>query len=137
MIKVHKALMFIYRMNNGRKEFFVLNRKAGDHVVLTGHQEKGETIKDTAIRETIEEIEIKPMKVKDLNEINTVVLEGGTKESTEHAFLIEIPNKEVKYLKGKEEHSWCEVDRLERVLSYNHQKKVAKYIKKILDKKRV
>jgi 8-oxo-dGTP pyrophosphatase MutT (NUDIX family) len=134
MKKVHKALMFIYRINNGKKEFFVLNRKKSDHVILTGHQEKGETIKETAIRETIEELEVEPIKVKDLNEINTVILENGTKKSTEHAFLIEIPNKEVEYLKGKEEHSWCEVNRLEKVLSYDHQKKVARKIESIYEK---
>ena len=34
-----KVLMYVYRDNNGKKEFFVLHRKKGDIVALTGHVE--------------------------------------------------------------------------------------------------
>lgn len=129
MKKVHKALMFICRGSKDKKEFFVLDRRSGDHVVLTGHQEKGETIRETAIRETMEELEVEPIDVRNINEVNTVVLENGTKESTEHAFLIEIPSKDVQYLKGKEKHSWHEIDKLIKVLSYDHQIRVARKVK--------
>jgi 8-oxo-dGTP pyrophosphatase MutT (NUDIX family) len=129
MKKVRKALMFIYRIRDGQREFFVLDRKSGDHVVLTGHQEKGETIKETAIRETIEEIEVEPLNIEEVDEVNTVILENGGKESKEYPFLIEIPNKDVEYLKGKEKHSWHRTDELENILTYSHQKKVIKKIR--------
>ncbi len=131
MKKVEKAMMFVYREKNGKEEFFVLDRKAGDKVVLTGHVEKGERPKETAIREVKEEIEVEPIKVTDLKVKSTVILESDSKISTEYSFLVKIPNQDVKYLNGKEKHLWCSINELEETLSYPNQKKSLSKIRKL------
>jgi len=63
MKKVVKVLMFVFRNNNGKKEFFVLHRKRGDRVVLTGHVGdvfKGESLEQAALREVKEELGVDP-----------------------------------------------------------------------------
>jgi len=132
MEKIEKAIMFIYRQHSGKNQFFVLNRKRGDKVVLTGHVEEGETPKQTAFRETIEEIAVKPINILDLKVKSIVKLENNSKLSTEHAFLVKIPDREVEYLKGKERHHWHTLNKLKNILSYNNQKKAIKKIKKVL-----
>lgn len=70
MKKVRKVLMFVWRDNNDKREFFVLYRKKGDRVVLTGHIGdfiKNETKEEAARREVKEELGIEPLEIENLN----------------------------------------------------------------------
>ena len=131
--------MYVYRDNNGKKEFFILHRKRNDVVTLTGHvadseEIKDELIKDAARRETIEELGIKPISVIDLKMNVEVEMEEKDRDiiSIEHSFLIQIPNKNVYFLENDEEHEWYTIDELYNVLTYPNQKKPLDKIKEIL-----
>ena len=140
MRKVLKAIMYIYRDNNGKKEFFILHRKRGDVVTLTGHvadreEIKDESIKDAAWREAEEELGVKPISVIDLEMSTHVVVDKsdeGPYEGDEYAFLIQIPNKDVHFLEGNEEHRWYSVNELYDVLTYSNQKRPLDKIKDLL-----
>ena len=131
--------MYVYRDNNGKKEFFILHRKRNDVVTLTGHvadseEIKDELIKDAARRETIEELGIKPISVIDLKMNVEVEMEEKDRDiiSVEHSFLIQIPNKNVYFLENDEEHKWYTIDELYNVLTYPNQKNPLDKIKEIL-----
>ena len=133
MIKVNKAIMYVYRVNE-RKEFFILHRKRNDVVTLTGHIEKGESNIEAARRETIEELGVEPIKITDLNIKTDVLLEKNGEKilSIEHAFLIEIPNKDVHFLEANEKHRWHTLDELYDVLTYPNQREPLNKIKEII-----
>ena len=129
--------MYVYRKKGGRKEFFVLHRKKGDVVVLTGHVGDhvfDESLKQAVEREIKEELGVEPKNIINLN-ISPVVEMSEKEEnilSTEHAFLIEIPNKEVHFLEGDEKHEWHSLEELFNVLTYPNQKEPLSKIKDIL-----
>lgn len=139
MCRVIKAIMYVYRENDGKKEFFVLHRRRGDVVTLTGHVADSEEIKDesnedAARRETIEELGVKPISVIDLEMKTEVEMQEGRGDivSVEHAFLIQIPNEDVHFLEDDEKHQWYAIDELYNVLTYTNQKKPLDKIKEIL-----
>ena len=137
MRKVIKVLMYVYRKRDGRNEFFVLHRKKGDVVVLTGHVGDhifDESLEQAVEREIKEELGVEPKNIINLN-ISPVVEMSEKEEnilSTEHAFLIEIPNKEVHFLEGDEKHKWYSLEGLSKVLTYPNQKEPLSKIKDIL-----
>ena len=133
MIKVNKAIMYVYRVNE-RKEFFILHRKRNDVVTLTGHIEKGESNIEAARRETIEELGVEPIKITDLNIKTDVLLEKNREKilSTEHVFLIVIPNKDVHFLEHDVNHQWHTLDELYNVLTYPNQREPLNKIKEII-----
>ena len=137
MKKVVKVLMYVYRKKNGEKEFFVLDRKRGDVVVLTGHVGDhifDESLEQAVEREIKEELGVEPKSIINLN-ISPVVEMSEKEEnilSTEHAFLIKIPNKEVHFLEGDEEHKWYSLEELSKVLTYSNQKEPLLKIKAVL-----
>jgi 8-oxo-dGTP pyrophosphatase MutT (NUDIX family) len=133
MKNIVKVIMYICRDNKGKKEFFVLHRKIGDSVVLTGHvgdkeEIKNESLKDAAERETIEELGVEPMSVIDLKTKIYVEIEENNEVGYEHAFLIQIPNKDVCFLEGSEKHRWYSLEELDTILTYSNQKKPLKSI---------
>ncbi len=134
MKKVTKVLMFVWRKNGEKKEFFVLHRKIGDCVVLTGHvgdNVPSESFKQAVKREIKEELGVKTKNIIDLQHKTEVTMKEDKEISTEHAFLVEIPNnKEVKFLEGDEEHAWHSLEKLTEVLTYHNQKEpLAKIMK--------
>lgn len=138
MKKVIKVLMYVYRENNGSKEFFVLHRKIKDAVILTGHvgdHINGESLEDAARRETVEELGVEPISIINLSTNVDVELEKNKEDilSTEHSFLIKIPNKNVHFLEGDEKHKWHSLDELYDVLSYDNQKKPLDKIKEFVN----
>ncbi|KPJ55038.1 hypothetical protein AMJ47_01970 [Parcubacteria bacterium DG_72] len=131
--KIVKVLMYIYRDNNGKKEFFVLHRKRGDVVVLTGHVED-ETPEQAAVREVEEELGVKPQNILNLKMFSNVYIKEKDKQSREHAFLIKIPNKDVHFLEADEQHQWHSLQELPKVLTYPNQKQPLAKITQILNK---
>ncbi|MCK4781402.1 NUDIX domain-containing protein [Candidatus Parcubacteria bacterium] len=134
MKNVVKVIMYTYRENNGKKEFFVLHRKRGDCVVLTGHvrdreEIKNESLEDAARRETIEELGVEPMNIIDLKTKIYVEIEKNNAAGYEHAFLIQIPNKDVHFLEGDEKHNWHSLEELDAILTYPNQRESLNKIK--------
>jgi 8-oxo-dGTP pyrophosphatase MutT (NUDIX family) len=124
--------MYAWRENNNHKEFFVLHRKGGDNVILTGHVADtilDETLIEAAKREIEEELGVTPIDIVDLEYKTEVILASHQKTSTEHAFLICIPNQDVQFLEGDEKHQWHSLDELETVLSYPNQRGAVEKIK--------
>ena len=135
MKKVIKVLMFVYREKQGRKEFFVLHRKRGDSVVLTGHVGDiipNESFDQAVKREIKEELGVGPKNIINLNINIPVKIKEDNTLSAEHAFLIEIPDKNVRFLEGDEEHKWHPLEELSKVLTYPNQKEPLRKIKEIL-----
>jgi len=139
MKKVLKAIMYIYRDNNGKKEFFILHRKKNDVVTLTGHiadreEIKNESIKEGAIRETIEELGVEPTNVIDLETRVEVEMEERGEDiiSEEHSFLVQIPNEDVHFLEDDEKHQWHTINELYNILTYPNQKKPLDKIKELI-----
>jgi 8-oxo-dGTP pyrophosphatase MutT (NUDIX family) len=133
MKQVTKVIMFVWRRHDGQKEFFVLHRHKGDKVVLTGHvgdheEFRHETIEQAARRETIEELGVEPLNLQYLQKSWQVDLAPARIKSTEHAFLVEIPNQDVHFLEGDDPHQWHSLSELPDVLTYPHQKDIARHI---------
>ena len=130
--KATKIMMFVMRMHDGERQFFVLDRKDGTFVVPTGHvgdNVLGESLKDAAIRELGEELCVKPEKVLDLNYSREVFLESQNKLSEEHGFLLEIPDVEVEYTENDYNWRWCSIDELNSLLTYDGQRNAIEKIK--------
>jgi 8-oxo-dGTP pyrophosphatase MutT (NUDIX family) len=135
MKKVIKVIMYVYRNNNGKKEFFALHRQKGDVVVLTGHVGdfiKDETIEQAAAREVEEELGVKPQSMLNLEMFSDVYIKEKDVQAREHAFLIEIPNKDVHFLEGDERHQWYSLQGLSEVLTYSNQRKPLGKIEELL-----
>lgn len=136
MKKVTKVLMFVWRKRGDRKEFFVLHRKRGDSVVLTGHVGDiylNESFEQAVKREIKEEIGVKPKNIINLNIKTVAKIKENHTLSIEHAFLVEIPNnKEIKFLEGEEKHGWYSVEKLPKVLTYSNQRKPITRVKKLI-----
>jgi len=82
MKEVTKILMFVYRNHNGVNEFFVQHHHDGYKNVLSGHvgdNIAGESVEDAAKRETIEELDVEPITVTNLNHKETVELKKWDK----------------------------------------------------------
>lgn len=134
MHEVTKAMMFVYRVHKNEPQFFVRYDEQFDHyVVLTGHVEPGETLEETAVRETKEELNAEILSVKDLEYSRTATLAYHMKISHEHAFLVQVPDQDYKFLEGKDIHEWVTLDKLSDVLTYDGQKGAIVNIKKILN----
>lgn len=134
MKNVVKVLMYVYRENNGKKEFFVLHRKRGDVVVLTGHVGdfiKDETLEQAAAREVEEELGVKPINLLNLEMFSDVYIKEKNAQSKEYAFLIQIPNEDVRFLEGDEKHQWHSLQELFEVLTYPNQKQPLEKIKNL------
>ena len=132
MKKVEKAMMFVWRDNNGIPEFFVLHRTIGDRVILTGHLEAGETPSEAANREIQEELGVLPLSLQAIPYISEVILEDGHKQSVEHPFLVQIPNQPVEFLEYEARGEWHPFAELTNLLTYEGQKSVLPYIEKII-----
>lgn len=135
MKKVTKVLLYVYRNNNGKIEFFVQHHLDGFKNVLSGHVGDNivnELIEDAARRETIEELGVEPISVTNLHHKEIVELTKQDKLSTEWAMLIEIPNKNVHYLEGDEEHGWYKLNDLEEALTFPNHKRAVEKIRKAL-----
>ena len=135
MKKVIKVLMYVYRNRNRRREFFVLYRKKGDVVVLTGHVGDiipNESFDQAVKREIKEELGAEVKNIINLNISTIAKIKEDNTLSTEHAFLIEIPDKNVRFLEGDEEHKWHPLEELSKVLTYPNQKEPLRKIKEIL-----
>lgn len=135
MKSVRKVVMFVYREHNHQNQFFVLHRKAGDAVILTGHVGDTfpeETMEDAAKREVKEELGVDSLSLTNLEHSATVRIEKHDKISEEHAFLVEIPDQYVYFLEGDEQHKWHSLDELAKVLTYDSQKGALPKIKKLL-----
>jgi len=142
MKRVVKVIMYVYRDNNGRKGFFILHRKRNDVVTLTGHvadseEIKEESVKDAARREIVEELGVEPISVVDLEISVEVEMKERGRDiiSVEHSFLIQIPNKDVRFLEDDEKHQWHTIDELYNILTYSNQKKPLDRIKEEINKK--
>jgi 8-oxo-dGTP pyrophosphatase MutT (NUDIX family) len=136
MKAVIKVVMFVYRQHNKQNQFFVLRRKGGDNVILTGHvgdHIHNETLEDAARREVKEELGVDCLSITDLDYSVTVTLEKHDKTSEEHAFLIEIPDQYVYFLEGDEPHSWHSFSELKDILTYDSQKGALTKIKAVLN----
>jgi ADP-ribose pyrophosphatase YjhB (NUDIX family) len=136
MIEVTKVMMFVWRNNNGKPEFFVLHKKNGLKVVITGHVGdfiSDESLLDATHREVEEELGAKPIAMENINYTSNVVLPDHKNPSEkvlskEHAMLVEIPNVDVEFLEDDQPHQWHLLKELEKVMTYPKQKGAIKKI---------
>lgn len=143
MIKVvNKVMMFIYRNHNGEKQFYMLyrpNMPAKDSVVPTGHigdEIAGEKPMDAAIRELKEELGAEPLSIKELDYKVETLLNLGLKRSIEQAFLIEVADRDYPFLEYEGvNHSWHNLDELEKLLTYDSQFSATTEIRSVLGTK--
>lgn len=136
MKKVRKVIMYVFRRRNGDIEFLCVHRKKGDCVVITGHVGDfipGEKDRHAVKREIKEELEVETLKIWDLKYQNQIALESTQQLSDEHGYLAEVPDQDIKYLKGEELVKWHKIYELEKVLSYKNQKGPIDKIRQILE----
>ena len=117
------------------QQFFVQHNHEGFNNVLSGHvgdNVADETLEQAAAREVVEELGVEPLSVINLEHKEVVELKRWDKLSTEWAFLIEIPNLDVRYLEGNEQHGWYTLDQLEDALTFPNHKRAVPKIRKIL-----
>lgn len=116
-------------VNMKEKKIALVLRK-GEYSFPKGHLEEMETIKDCAIRETIEETGHEVEILGD--EINVIRYKSSGGENVENHFFIGIDigitNKKIAE-KDKERTEWFEIDKIEEKLAYQNLKNIWKEIK--------
>lgn len=116
-------------VNMKEKKIALVLRK-GEYSFPKGHLEEMETIKDCAIRETIEETGHEVEILGD--EISVIRYKSSGGENVENHFFIGIDigitNKKIAE-KDKERTEWFEIDKIEEKLTYQNLKNIWKEIK--------
>lgn len=125
---IEKVQMIVWAENEaGEPEFFVIKRpKQKDCVILTGKiadkkHIKNESIKDAAIRELREELNVKPIEIIDLRITNRANISKDV-TTIEHPFLIKIATQNVKFLEYEANQAWIKKNDIINILSYDTQK---------------
>jgi len=131
MKQITKVMMFVWRERDHRPEFLLVHRRKGDVVTPTGHVERTDkSLEEAARRETREEMGVDPIEVINLDYTVKVKLSKMGYLSTEHAFLIKVPENGAKYTENDELSSWNKLEELDKLMTYPKQKGAIKNIKK-------
>jgi bll6630 protein len=129
---IKKAGCILVNLEN--KKIALVLRK-GDYSFPKGHLEDGETIKECAIRETIEETGHEVEILGD--EIDIIKYKSSGNEDVENHFFIGIDmgltNKFIAK-KDREKTDWFRIDEIEDRLSYENLKKFWKSVKENVEK---
>ena len=129
---IKKAGCILVNLEN--KKIALVLRK-GDYSFPKGHLEDGETIKECAIRETIEETGHEVEILGD--EIDIIKYKSSGNEDVENHFFIGIDmgltNKFIAK-KDREKTEWFRIDEIEDRLSYENLKKFWKSAKENVEK---
>lgn len=129
---IKKAGCFFINLKD-KKIALVLRR--GDYSFPKGHLEKNETIKECAIRETIEETGHEVQIIGD--EISVIKYESSAGENVEnHLFLgidIGITDRKIEE-KDKEKIEWFDINEVEEKLSYQNLKDIWRLVKPKIEK---
>ncbi len=91
---------FVYRIKDSKIELLLLKPNpepnlSYDYYVITGGVEKQETFMQAAIRETAEEIGIRPSKVIELEETITYINHSNNMEILEKCFASQIDHSDL------------------------------------------
>ena len=122
-MKVEKAGCILINLKE-RKIGLVYRNDKNDYSFPKGHLEKGETLKECAIRETEEETGRKNHIIID-KEIHVLKYTTSAGEDVETYMYIAIDDGETeKYIKeeDKENLKWIDLDEVERTLTYDNLK---------------
>lgn len=132
--RITKVVFFAFRRHGGRYEFFLVTHTFGT-VALTGHvgdHVVNESLIEAVVRETREELGVKPLRVVDLHTKAEVELKQRGVHSTEHAFLVEVPDQALRFLEGDVPFGWVALEELEQALTFEHQRAVVPSIRRHL-----
>ncbi len=132
--RVTKVVLFAYRKHEGDYEFFLVTHDFGT-VALTGHVgdvHKHESLSEAAIRETQEEVGVLPLSIVDLGMKVEVELARWEVISTEHAFLVELPDRDFVFLEQPVPSRWVKISDLEAALDFENQRRAVPLIRRHL-----
>lgn len=150
-VKVHNtAGCYLVRQNNNVWEIILIYKKwAEDNqgwVPPKGHVEKGETLNEAAIRETVEETGYKNLQI--LQPLETLHIEypwddGFIHKKNIHYFLAELTNDErIDLNQSKQEKAstvkveWLTISQAEKDLKFDDEREILRKVSKILVSKK-
>ncbi|HUY53133.1 MAG TPA: NUDIX domain-containing protein [Candidatus Dormibacteraeota bacterium] len=134
-----KAWVIVYRLNGSTPELLLLkpNPEPGlvyDYYVITGGIEKGETPDQAALRETQEEIGVKPLNIFNLNETFEYEDKLTNHKIVEYCFAVEINNSNIELNEEHIGYKWVLIGDFKKMIWWEGSKvKLNKIINTLVD----
>ena len=121
MDALKKIWVIVYRLNDSKLELVLLkpNPEPGmnyDFYVITGVVEQNETYKQAALRETLEEIGVKPIHIFNLEQTITYTDKFSKKVIKEKCFAVQVNNSELTLNEEHISYKWVSMNEFEKMI---------------------
>jgi dATP pyrophosphohydrolase len=121
MSELKKAWVIVYRFHESKLELLLLkpNPEPGliyDYYVITGGVEGSETPDQATIRETEEEIGVKPKNIFNLSETITYIDNKSSDKVVEYCFAVEIDNSKLVLNEEHIDFKWVSIEDFQKII---------------------
>ena len=127
MNEFKKAWVIVYRMHESKLELLLLkpNPEPGlvyDYYVVTGGIESNETAKQAALRETEEEIGVKPLKMLSLKEAFEYEDKRSNQKVIEYCFAAQIDSSKLILNEEHIDYKWVTIEDFQKLIWWEGSK---------------
>ncbi len=136
MDAINKVWVIVYRIDKAETKLLLLKpnpepNMAYDYYVITGGVEDDETIEQAAIRETIEEIGIEPLRIVNLNTTMSYLNNNTGEEVAENCFAAQVDNSDIILNEEHIDYKWFSIREFEETIWWTDSREK---LREIMDK---